>query len=278
MKNIRHLLNQIATAETQLQETQFLAPCVPGGGLCTRVAGMVYTFQVEPADFEGWGIFRPLNAKVAQVVETPSFPEVMEYLEQFPCFRLRLAYLLQGQTWLAYPVNESDVHQRLGVVKPAPIHLVTDGAIFETILARWDGQSWWFEDIDRRADPLYTEALREGFKQLIIPEQLQFKGMTPEMKTVYDLFAQYHQDFYQKMRQNRDEERLAEALKMGGGTLKEFRDRDDHWWVEWITSNGEHHRSAISKKDLTVISSGICLSGLDRNFDLQSLVGVVEQR
>ena len=35
--------------------------------------------------------------------------------------------------------------------------------------------------------------------------------------------------------------------------------------------------SAISKRDLTVISAGICLSGEDDKFDLQSLVGVVEK-
>ena len=72
--------------------------------------------------------------------------------------------------------------------------------------------------------------------------------------------------------------RIAEALQQGGGDLEEFRDRGEYWQVEWRTRDGELHSSAIDKQDLTVISSGICLSGMDRDFDLQSLVGVMEQR
>jgi hypothetical protein len=98
------------------------------------------------------------------------------------------------------------------------------------------------------------------------------------MRTVYQLVAQQAEDFQADRLQQRDEKRLQEALRTGGGTLREFRDRDDHWLVEWTTSTGEHHTSAISKNDLTVVSAGICLSGMDRNFDLQSLVGVVENR
>ncbi|MGL5058550.1 MAG: hypothetical protein ACRC62_01115, partial [Microcoleus sp.] len=175
----------------------------------------------------------------------------------------------------AYPVNESDVKQRTGNAKPVPVHLVTEGSQFEQIVARWDGHSWWFGEIDRRADPLPSEELKAALKQSILPEKIRFKGMTPEMRTVYELACRNLKDFDPKMR---DEKRLQQALKMGGGELREFRDRDDFWLVEWISSNGEHHSSAISKSDLTVISAGICLSGFDRNFDLQSLVGVVEDR
>ncbi|WP_366039864.1 hypothetical protein [Microcoleus sp. PH2017_05_CCC_O_A] len=60
--------------------------------------------------------------------------------------------------------------------------------------------------------------------------------------------------------------------------MRDFSDRADYWLVEWTSASGEHHSSAIAKNDLTVMSSGICLSGLDKDFDLQSLVGVVENR
>jgi hypothetical protein len=45
MTDIRKLLNQIASAEAQLRSLQFLAPCVKGGRVRTRVARMVYTFE-----------------------------------------------------------------------------------------------------------------------------------------------------------------------------------------------------------------------------------------
>jgi hypothetical protein len=292
--DIRKLLNQIAAQEEQLRSTQFLAPCVRGGRVRTSVAGMIYTFYSQPQDFEGWGIFEPLNEKTAEMVEEPSLPQVAEYLQLLKPLRLRLAHVLRSQTWLAYPVNESDMQQRLGVVKPVPVHLVNEGAAFEPIIARWDGSAWWFDELDRRADALVAEQLREHLRQVTPPEAVRFTGITPEMLTVYDLAVQQTPEYQairpQQTRPDRrrqspprrraqgDEGRLQEALQRGGGELQEFHDRGDYWLCEWTTSNGERHTSAIDKNDLTVVSSGICLSGRDRDFDLQSLVGVIEAR
>jgi hypothetical protein len=102
--------------------------------------------------------------------------------------------------------------------------------------------------------------------------------MTPEMRTAYDLAGQQTTEFSALQQQRRDETRLRQALQMGGGELQGFRERSDSWLVEWTTTDGIRHTSAISKTDLTVISAGICLSGEDEKFDLQSLVGVVEKR
>lgn len=278
MADIRKLLNQLAAQEEQLRSTQFLAPCVRGGLVRTKLAGMLYTFTPDPRNFEGWGIFEPVNEKAAAVVEEPSLPQVAEYLQRLKPLRLRLARALERTTWLAYPVNEADMQQRWGTLKPVPVHLVTDGAPFEPVVARWDGCTWWFDDTDRRADPLVAEQLREQLKKVTPPEQVRFKGITPEMRTVYDLASQQAREFQALRQQRQDETRLRSALRLGGGELQEFRDRHDSWWVEWTTANGERHTSAIAKNDLTVVSAGICLSGQDQDFDLQSLVGVVEQR
>lgn len=273
MEEICKLLAQITSEEQQLLSSQFLAPCPAGGRVRVRVCGLVYTFAAEPKQFAGWGIFEPTDVQTAQVVEEADVSAIDRYLQHFEQFRLRLAYPLRGQTWLAYPANEGDFRQRLGAVKPVPVHLVSEGVTFEQILARWDGCAWWFEAVDRRADPLVIEELQSALHQLIPPEALRFRGMTPEMRGVYDLVTQQTEGFSQ---QHRDERRLRTALQLGGGELQQFSDRGDYWHLEWTTTDGQRHTSAIAKGDLTVMSAGICLSGRDCDFDLQSLVGVVE--
>lgn len=275
MTDIRKILNQLATQAGKLLDTQFLAPCVRGGQVRTRIGGMIYTFKPQLRNFEGWAIFQPVDEKIAAVVDEPSLPQLTEYLQWLVPIRLQLAHVLQGQTWLAYPINESDAKQRTGFAKPVPVHLVTEGSQFEQVIARWDGHSWWFEEIDRRADPLAAEELRAALKKLNFPQEVGFKGITPEMRTVYELVIRNLKDFDPKVLEER---RLQRALNMGGGELQNFRDRDDYWLVEWTSRTGERHSSAIAKHDLTVMSAGICLSGEDTNFDLQSLVGVVENR
>lgn len=308
MTDVRKLLAQLAAEEEQLYETEFLAPCVAGGKVRAAVAQLVQTFAPNPADFEGWGIFRvegdgnaDLTVRVATVVDEPSLPQLTEYLQLLKPLRLRLAYSLRGQTWLAYPLNESDMEQRFGSPRPVPVYLAAEGGPFEPIIARFDGGAFWFEACDRRADPQPTEQLAEQLRQETLPERLNFAGMTPEMRVTYELAwqqtpagrqrQQHRRGARSRLRRrrrrrqrqeqplgNRDERQLRDALRQGGGELQEFRDRGDYWQIEWTTADGDRHTSAIEKGDLTVISSGICLSGRDRDFDLQSLVGVIEQQ
>lgn len=286
MADIRDLLKRLAADEENLRARRFLAPCVRGGGVRASVAGLVYTFTPDPPDFEGWGVFQPADERTARVVEEADAARVAEYLGLFTAFRLRLAYPLRGATWLAYPANESDARQRLshprGVGRPVLVHLVTEGREFEQAVARTVGGAWWFEELDRRADPLDAERLREARRNKLAPEALGWPGLTPEMRSCYSLIVRREERERRRKeqtRQSRDERRLREALHFGGGKLHGFTDRGGHWIVEWTAPDGpEVHVSAISKSDLTVLSAGICLNDEDEKFDLQSLVGVIEER
>lgn len=282
MADVRKLINSLADAVAKITESEFLAPCVRGGSVRTKVSGLLYTFKPMPEDFEGWGIFKPLNEQSAKLVEEASFFQIAEYLKLFPSLRVRFAYQLKGQTWLAYPANESDMKQRFAPsateIKPFAVHLVTEGQQFETAIVRQIGGVWLFEEIDRRAAPEDAGNLREAWRNKLPTEDLKWKGLTPEMRVCYSIvFSREKLEQERKLQhqQSRGEKRLRDALEFSGGALREFSDRGDYWLVEWTARNGELHSSAISK-DLTVVSAGICLSGEDEKFDLQSLVGVVE--
>lgn len=282
MADVRKLINSLADAEARLAESEFIAPCVRGGSVRTRVAGLLYTFKPLPQDFEGWGVFKPVNEQSARLIEEASFVQITEYLKLFPSLRVCFAYQLKEQTWLVYPVNESDAKQRFisaETIRPFAVHLVTEGQQFETAIARNVGGVWLFEDIDRRAAPEDAEQLRESWRNKTSTEELKWKGLTPEMRVCYSIV--FNRERVEKERlleqqQSRGEKRLRDALELGGGSLRDFSDRGDYWLVEWTSRSGEIHSSAISKDDLTVVSAGICLSGEDEKFDLQSLVGVVE--
>lgn len=179
MTDIRKLLNQIADAKAQLQSTQFLAPCVQGVRVRTKVAGMVYTFTPKPGQFKGWGIFQAVDEQTATLVEGANIPQIAAYLQHFQTIRLRLAYRLESQTWLAYPVNEADMRQRFKAVKPVPVHLVIEGVALEQIIARWNGNSCWFEGVDRRADPVIASGLQSNVKQLAPLFGVAFFGHHP---------------------------------------------------------------------------------------------------
>jgi hypothetical protein len=278
MPDISTLINKLAAEEAALGETQFLAPCVPGLQVRVRVSGLVYSFRPAPTDFEGWGIFQPRDAQTAVLINEATLAQVGAYLKLFKALRVRLATRLRGRTWLAYPANEADARQQMGRVEPLLVRLVEEARQFEQVVARHDGALYWFEGVDTRADPRAAERLRAFLREHVPPAGVNWKGITPETHTAYALATNHAPQFAAERQRQRTEARLRGALALGGGTLQDYADQGAHWLVNWRTGDGELHTSAITKHDLTVLSAGICLSGQDHAFDLQSLVGVVERQ
>jgi hypothetical protein len=298
--SLNKLLDDLTAIENNLPQKRLLAPCVIGGRVRVKIAGLVYTFIPRPNNFAGWGIFRPIDEKCAELVESASLPQIIDYLQRLPTLRLFLVEKIKEQTWFGFPVNIADARQRFDITTAStqkflhaktfvsiPIHLVNEGNIFETVIARSDGKTWWFDSVDRRSDIMLADKLRQALQSITLPVDLKIPNLTPELRTAYQLATQQATEFesyYQKQRQVSEvqrktryaEQRLRSALTLGSGKLQGFQDKGDYWLVSFSTSTGYEHTSAIAKKDLTVISAGICLDERDRDFDLQSLVGVIE--
>jgi hypothetical protein len=286
--DISQLIASMAREEERLREEPFLAPCVAGGTVRVRVGGLVRTFAPVPADFEGWGVFLQEDDRRAVVLEEPSLPLVDRYLALLRPIRVVLALAVRGRTWLGVAANASDARQRGLPDGPFPVHLVDGATAFERVVARWDGAALWFESLDARADPIIAERLRGAAREGVAAHAVRVANATPEHLVAFEVAASGRVDVPAPRRHApqrtapphvpRVGARLRDALERGGGALLDYAERGDVLVVEWTTAAGERHTSAVSKEDLTVVSSGICLSGRDRDFDLLSLVGVVEGR
>ena len=305
--DITALINMVSEQERQHAQTTFLAPCVAGSPIGVRVAGMVRHYEPDREDFEGWGIWqaRTVGGRArAQWKEPAPFPVVSRYLNLFEQLRVWLVCPLQGQSWLAMPANLSDMQQRFGRAHPFVVRLVEQGQAFERVIARFDGGAWWAQDIDPGSDPRTSAHLRDAMHAWTGHDELRRPGLTPELREAYRLALtqalredQRHalleqraasharnrqqrlaaRSHYQRFLTTRHDESVVRgALEDAGGRFDSMQVEGDRYWVQWRAPNGQHHSSCIARGDLTVVSAGICLDGLDHTFDLQSLVGVVE--
>lgn len=286
--DVRDLIAELAQQESAAAASPFLAPCVPGATVRTRVAGLVRSFSPRPENFEGWGVFRArrgdVSDRVARLEREADLPEVDRYLAALPRMGLWLIHVLRGRTWLALPMNGSDAKQRFGREGPVAVRLVDDGSPMDRIEAAFDGAAWWFAGEDRRADPFLSQQLRDSSA---LSTELDVPGLTPELRDAYRIaYDPLPLPLIEEPAPARrvtepshgepELDRIRRALLDAGGELRDARDRGDFWWVQWATGDGDVHHSAIAKHDLTVLSAGICLDDMDSDFDLQSLVGVVE--
>jgi len=286
-KKFHNAFKRLAAEEDRFFGSEFFAPVLAGGQVRVRVAGVVCRFQVTPADFEGWGVFRTKTATTAELIREAGLKEKQAYLALFPLVRLILCEQRDG-VWLAATAHRQA--PRIKIEGLVPTRLVNEAESFDQVIARFDGTTFWFEGIDMRSSPATAAYLRQASRDRMPPGELDRPGLTPEQLSAYAVTVlqqleaeqQSRAQGRQRQRRNREafmnptERRLREALEHAGAELVAFMERRDSFRVTYQIG-GQHHTSAIRKDDLTVQVAGICLAGQDRRFDLQSLVGVLRE-
>jgi hypothetical protein len=267
-RHLREALDRLAAAEERFLHSDFLAPMPRGSRAHVRIDCVVCALRVEPADFQGWGVWRPLSPTRARLTRPATLVERQRYLELFPRLRLVLCARRRGH-WLAAPAQRGDRRFRLhGLV---PVFLVEGADRFEVVEARFDGAQCWFERPDARHDPAAADYLRQALREPVAPERLRRPGLTAEERDAYALVLGLRAE----AQRDRTEARLRRALAHGGAELCGYAEHEDGYRVEY-TVDGRRHVSSVGR-DLAVQVAGICLSGEDHRFDLHSLVGVLRE-
>jgi hypothetical protein len=267
-RQVHDLLNRLAAEETRFLAADFLAPILGAGLVHVRIAGIVCRFFVAD-HFRGWGVFRPTSTTTARLVRPATLSERRYYLTALPMRRLILCRA-ERRRWLAWPAHHAD--HRFSDASLVPVRLVEEARDFDVVAARSDGVQCWFDSLDERADPSAAEYLRDALRQMSSPEQIHRPGLTAEQRAAY-AFA--HALRLQAER-DRTEERLRSALAHAGGDLTGYLEREDGYRVEFRV-DGPRYVSLVAKDDLSIHRAGICLSGEDQRFDLQSIVGVLRE-
>lgn len=267
--SIHDLLNKMEAAEDAFLDAEFLAPVLPGRQVQVRIAGVICTMHVTGKAEPGWAVLKPLSMESARIIRKPSLKQVRDYLALFPGVRLLLTARSE-KDWIATPAHRNDIRfQTKGTVR---VHLVTGAELFQQIIARFDGRNFWFQETDRRRSPAIAAYLRKSLAAETLPDDIRKSTLTAEEREAYKLIWQAFED----ARRDHAEIRLADALAHAGASLSSYIEREDVYTVSFDV-DGHTHRSTVRKNDLTVLVAGICLDGHDRNFDLQSLVGVIRE-
>jgi hypothetical protein len=185
MKNLHRLMRAVASAEHNLQASEFVAPCLPNEKVAAKLNGLLYQFNPDPKEYEGWGIFLPEGPQRATLVGEADQRMISEFLRPLSKVRLLLARQLEGKSWRAVPADDSSA-KKLLKNKEIIVHLVREGDCFDQVHARIDtNQRLWFEEIDPLAEPQHGDYLRRAFAQQRHLPMLQCPGLTPEMKLAY---------------------------------------------------------------------------------------------
>jgi hypothetical protein len=266
---INDLLNRLAKQEEDFLTREFLAPLLRAGRVCVRMAGIVCQLTVRAGNFHGFGVFRPSSHTEADLVRPATLAERQRYLNLFPLVRVILCRKADEQ-WLAIPAHQAD--RRFRFEGTLPIQMVEEGQRFEVVETSFDGVAFWFAGLDQRRDPGTAAYLRQALHDRVQPEKLHRPGLTAEERAAY-LVA-----WLAILEEERDrtEDRLRHALAHAGAEFRTYLEREDSFRVEYEV-DGQRHVSVLNKNDLGVQVAGICLAGTDRQFDLQSLVGVIRE-
>jgi len=270
-KQILNTIARLAKAEEQFLRARFLAPMTSGGKTQVRIAGVRCEMTGQLRNFSGWGVFQHISHTQAKLDRQATLSERQRYAKLLPNIGVILLEPIDDRRWLAHPHLD-----RIDADDLAIVHLVEDAEPFDIVQACFDGQRCWFVDLDARHDPAASAFLREALANKVLPRALERRGLTLQQRTAYSVAYDRtvaREIEYAKLTK---EGRVRSALEHADA---KFHNIVESYGALRVTFSidGQRHTSVISNDNLGVQSAGLCLSGMDTDFDLTSLVSVLRE-
>ena len=273
--SINDLLNKLSAQEKDFLDQDIFAPYVKGGAqIVLRINKVVYKLKTRKFKRDGFGVFRATDASNARLVREAESYEIEDYLHLLQ--KVDFILVSKLSRWLAYPASGHSFKQQFKTNPALTQVLVVDNVeLMDTIEARFDGANFWFDCVKFGGDIERKENLRNRLENQNYSITKEIKsGLTPEENIAFKFAVAFHQE----ANKSELEKRLEQEFHKTGALMSKFVERGDTVEVQWSDKKTSgKYTSVLKKGDLSVITAGICLSGGDKRFDLQSLVTVCRQ-
>lgn len=271
---IDKILNKLASKEKHFLSKEIFAPYVKGGNkLRVRIDGIVYQLSVPEFKKDGFGVFRAVNPNKVKFVRDAEAFEIDQYLQLLPKTEAILVFNL-GR-WLAMPSNESDFQRRFGKTGLFSVLAADNVEMLDSVCVRYDGLCFWFDGVKASNNVDKKELLRQRIvkNNYSLTKELE-AGLSPEEINSFNLTCKFHKE----ASMSDLEKRLNSEFKLYDATMERFIERGSNVEVQWRDNKSRKAiTSVLNKDDLSVVTAGICLSGDDKKFDLQTMVSVFRE-
>lgn len=270
MDDVLDLIEGFGEKEKNISYMEFISPVYNNDTVIMSMDGIVLSFKISWYS-PGWHRFKPVDYHKAQRIREAELSEIESYLRKLPQIRVCSGYRKDNIIY-GYPLKNNKIgilHNNL-----VQVYLPDDQPLdFDRILCRFDGVNLWYEGLDSSNDPTKSNYLRMALSEQIYPDKIRYSGLTLEERASYALRYSHESE----LKRQEKMKSIQGQVEYHGGKLLSCNERQDHLEVE-IEVEGQRFTTYVSKGEgHRVISAGICLEGMDKEFDLTSLVSVYKE-
>lgn len=205
------------------------------------------------------------------------FAEPQERTELFDALKLPQVTVLpvtKTSSWLCLPANRNQYEKSVKAKAPLPLLFETQSiSMFDPIIARvYKQRRTWllYEDMNERFPLEQIELMRKAMEDFLkLGKFDDIRRLPTELRDILELAIQTTERPIETM--------VKYALKLASAQLVKLEELGSGQYR--VTYHYKDYDDSVTIDDkLTVISSGICLSGRDREQDLTSVVFVKDKK